>query len=466
MADDKKVDDDEAEPLSSRDVELEPVSLRDIEMILAPGKAPPPLAKPETLADKMKRLEAARAKEGGASGPDAATRPDAPALKRVEEKKKAPAPPPRKAEAKSPADPAPRGSDASEPLLRETLERVTAELPPPQPKDSGLEDLRQLAASHPPPAKRVDAVDFDAVLRDDDVPPPPPPIPPDLSALAGTGETKVKPHPKAPLKKREPKKETEADAPPASERAPRSSAGSKRPPRSERPRTTGVPAKSIEPSRPSGSARPPVPPPAEASSSGGRTIMAVIGGVALLGVGYFLGKSNDPPAAQPGPAATVTVTVTVTASAPTPPPAVTVGAAVPTDEPTASASAPPAPTGTSTGASTALPTSTGAVATAVGTATSKPTASPGGEFDKASANAALSGAVGQAAACKKDGDPSGKAQVSVTFAPSGKVTIANVNGPPFAGTATGGCIAKAFRSASVPPFSGDPVTVTKTVSIP
>ncbi len=38
MAEDSKLDEDESEPLSSRDVELEPVSLRDIEMILAPGK--------------------------------------------------------------------------------------------------------------------------------------------------------------------------------------------------------------------------------------------------------------------------------------------------------------------------------------------------------------------------------------------------------------------------------------------
>ena len=190
--------------------------------------------------------------------------------------------------------------------------------------------------------------------------------------------------------------------------------------------------------------------------------MVAIGGIALLGVGYFLGKSNEQPAPPSVPAATVTVTVTVTA--PAPPPPETAAASEPTAEPAASESAAPVATPTSTALPTAL---TGAVATAVGTATSKPTAAPGGgEFDKAAANAALSGAMGQAAACKKEGDPSGKAQVSVTFAPSGTVTIANVNGPPFAGTATGGCIAKAFRSASVPPFSGDPMTVSKTVNIP
>jgi hypothetical protein len=74
--------------------------------------------------------------------------------------------------------------------------------------------------------------------------------------------------------------------------------------------------------------------------------------------------------------------------------------------------------------------------------------------------------MGQASGCKSAGDPSGVAKVSVTFAPSGRVTQALVTGPPFAGTATGGCIARAFRSASVPPFAGDPQTVTKTVNIP
>ncbi len=457
MADDSKLDEDESEPLSSRDVELEPVSLRDIEMILAPGKAPPPLSKPETLADKMKRLEAARAKEG--SSADAPTRPDAPALAKTDEKKerKAPLLPPRKVDAKARPDDLDAGKASAE--LREALERVKAPLPPPQPKDSGLEDLRQLVASHPPPAKKVDTVDFESVLRDDEAPPPPP-LPPDLTALQG-GEVKAKAHPKAPLKKRDAKKEPPADAPPTSERPPRSSPGSKRPAaRSERPRTTGVPAKSIEPSRPSGSVRP-KPAPAEAASGSGRALMVVVGGIALLGVGYFLGRSNEQPAPPPTPAATVTVTVTVTA--PAPPPPVTAPAIEVPAEPTASASAAPV----ATNAATSLPTAlTGAVAP-VGTATSKPTASPGGgEFDKASANAALSGAMGQAAACKKEGDPSGKAQVSVTFAPSGRVTSANINGPPFAGTATGGCIAKAFRSASVPPFSGDPMTVTKTVNIP
>ena len=62
-------------------------------------------------------------------------------------------------------------------------------------------------------------------------------------------------------------------------------------------------------------------------------------------------------------------------------------------------------------------------------------------------------------------DPSGVAQVTITFAPSGRVTTALVAGPPFACTPTGGCVASTLRGARVPAFAGDPVTVRKTVTI-
>jgi hypothetical protein len=86
-------------------------------------------------------------------------------------------------------------------------------------------------------------------------------------------------------------------------------------------------------------------------------------------------------------------------------------------------------------------------------------------FNSGAASSALSAAAGRASACRKQGDPSGTATVIVTFAPSGRVTSAQVNGRPFAGTATGGCIAGILRSAQVPAFSGDKVTVSKTVVI-
>ncbi|HET9957179.1 MAG TPA: hypothetical protein VFQ61_21930 [Polyangiaceae bacterium] len=90
---------------------------------------------------------------------------------------------------------------------------------------------------------------------------------------------------------------------------------------------------------------------------------------------------------------------------------------------------------------------------------------PKGPFDRAAAASALQGAAAQAGHCRKPGDPSGVATVTVTFAPSGRVTSATLSGPPFAGTATGGCIASTLRRAQVPAFDGDKITVSKTIAI-
>jgi predicted Zn finger-like uncharacterized protein len=95
----------------------------------------------------------------------------------------------------------------------------------------------------------------------------------------------------------------------------------------------------------------------------------------------------------------------------------------------------------------------------------EPSAEPSGPFDRAAASAALTTSAAQASGCRKDGDPSGVASVVVTFAPSGRVTSANISGPPFAGTPTGGCIAGALRKARIPAFEGERVTVSKTVVI-
>jgi predicted Zn finger-like uncharacterized protein len=94
-------------------------------------------------------------------------------------------------------------------------------------------------------------------------------------------------------------------------------------------------------------------------------------------------------------------------------------------------------------------------------------AAAGGDqpFSKSSAISALGAAAGQASSCKKLGGPTGSGKVTVTFANSGRVTSANVNGAPFAGTSVGGCVASIFRKAKVPPFSGSSVTVSKGFSI-
>jgi predicted Zn finger-like uncharacterized protein len=94
-----------------------------------------------------------------------------------------------------------------------------------------------------------------------------------------------------------------------------------------------------------------------------------------------------------------------------------------------------------------------------------PPAEPAGPFDRAAAAAALTASAGQASACRKEGDPSGVASVVVTFSPSGRVTSANISGPPFAGTPTGGCIASTLRKTKIPAFDGERVTVSKTVVI-
>jgi hypothetical protein len=89
----------------------------------------------------------------------------------------------------------------------------------------------------------------------------------------------------------------------------------------------------------------------------------------------------------------------------------------------------------------------------------------GGEFSKEQANQALQAAATEAGGCRQAGDPTGVARVKVTFAPSGRVTSATITGKPFAGTRTGSCIAQKMRLMTVEPFSGEHVTIAKTVTI-
>lgn len=94
---------------------------------------------------------------------------------------------------------------------------------------------------------------------------------------------------------------------------------------------------------------------------------------------------------------------------------------------------------------------------------------PGGEapgaFDKSAAQASLTRAAGMVGMCQRPGAPSGSGKVLVTFGPSGSVQGATVQGS-LAGTPTGDCVSRQFRSAKVPPFSGAPVTVSKSFTVP
>jgi hypothetical protein len=84
-------------------------------------------------------------------------------------------------------------------------------------------------------------------------------------------------------------------------------------------------------------------------------------------------------------------------------------------------------------------------------------------FDRGAAAAAL-GSV-NVAGCKKSDGPTGSGHIKITFGPSGSVQSAQVDQPPFAGTAVGGCVAGKFRSAHIPAFSGGSVTVGKSFNI-
>jgi len=85
-------------------------------------------------------------------------------------------------------------------------------------------------------------------------------------------------------------------------------------------------------------------------------------------------------------------------------------------------------------------------------------------FDKGAAIKALSAAASQSAGCGAGGAP-GKGKIQVTFAPSGKVSDAQLVEGPFGGTAAGKCALRNFRAAKVPAFSGAPVTVAKSFRV-
>ena len=88
-----------------------------------------------------------------------------------------------------------------------------------------------------------------------------------------------------------------------------------------------------------------------------------------------------------------------------------------------------------------------------------------GPFDRGAAAASLGSIANSVASCKKPGGPTGEGHVSITIAPSGSVTSAVVDQPPYAGTAVGGCVAGKFRSAHVPAFSGSSMPVGKRFTI-
>ncbi len=96
-----------------------------------------------------------------------------------------------------------------------------------------------------------------------------------------------------------------------------------------------------------------------------------------------------------------------------------------------------------------------------------PADTPPGEappFNTAAAAASLGAAAANAAGCA-NGEHKGSARVAVTFAPSGRSTVAIVESGSLLGTPVASCIAGMMRNTQVPAFSGGPVTVRKKVRI-
>ncbi len=206
-------------------------------------------------------------------------------------------------------------------------------------------------------------------------------------------------------------------------------------------------------------------------------VVALAGGAFAMGLPAKL--AGTPPA--PTPSAPVAAVPTPTA------------AATPEAAPTAAAPSATAPTSaapaTGTGGASAAPVAAAggaapvAAVTKPGEAAAKPAdkpadkpaekpadkpaeaaASSAAPFDKSAAIAALSAAAGSAQSCKTPDGPTGSGKVSITFMPSGRATNTQVSGD-LAGTAVGGCVARIFRGAKVPPFAGDAVTVSKSFSV-
>lgn len=88
----------------------------------------------------------------------------------------------------------------------------------------------------------------------------------------------------------------------------------------------------------------------------------------------------------------------------------------------------------------------------------------GGGFDAAAAKASIASAAARAGACHDGTSAPQKALVTITFAPSGEASAVSVTGA-LSGTPTAACVEQLFRGVTVPAFTGDSVTVSRTVSV-
>ncbi|HVR18351.1 MAG TPA: protein kinase [Polyangiaceae bacterium] len=86
-------------------------------------------------------------------------------------------------------------------------------------------------------------------------------------------------------------------------------------------------------------------------------------------------------------------------------------------------------------------------------------------FNRGAATSVLANAARRAQSCKSGDGPSGPGRATITFSPDGPASNVSVSAP-FAGTSVGACVATAYRSAQVPPFTGSSVTLPHSFRIP
>jgi len=161
----------------------------------------------------------------------------------------------------------------------------------------------------------------------------------------------------------------------------------------------------------------------------------------------------SPPAADPGPLPTEPSNPAPIAAEPAPDVAVAAAAVALPSPPAAVEESPSSTTAASPDVAASAPKAQRSAPVGDGPA-----------FDEEFASAAIRAAFARAQGCRSGSDPTGLATVTVTYAPSGRVTRTLVDGV-FAGTPVGSCIAATLRSATIPVFSGALVTVKRSAEI-
>jgi hypothetical protein len=85
-------------------------------------------------------------------------------------------------------------------------------------------------------------------------------------------------------------------------------------------------------------------------------------------------------------------------------------------------------------------------------------------LDRGALSAAVGAAAANATACGGDGSK-GSAVIAITFAPSGRATVALVVGGSLLGTPAASCVARTMRTARIPAFTGEAVTARRTIRL-